>query len=78
MTHNRQIVADGGLPGLCIFALTNAAAGDMINLIRNQTFGREDGPVTESEKKRLAIAAAMKALLRSNPIEKITTEQILE
>ena len=50
----------------------------MINLIRNQTFGREDGPVTESEKKRLAIAAAMKALLRSNPIEKITTEQILE
>ena len=34
--------------------------------------------MAESEGKRLAIAAAMKKLLRTNPIEKITTEQILE
>ena len=34
--------------------------------------------MTESEKNRLAIAGAMKLLLRTNPIEKITIDQILE
>ena len=33
--------------------------------------------MAESEAKRHAIAAAMKKLLRTSPIEKITTEQIL-
>ena len=34
--------------------------------------------MTESEKKRVAIADSMKILLRTNPIEKITIDQILE
>lgn len=34
--------------------------------------------MTESEKNKLAIAEAMKQLMRSTPIEKITTDQILK
>ena len=34
--------------------------------------------MTESEQNRLAIAGAMKQLLRTMPIEKITTDRILE
>ena len=34
--------------------------------------------MTESEKNKVAIAEAMKRLMRETPIEKITTDRILE